>query len=109
MTPSLMSPGAVDCRTKTGGSSQSCAIFFKSLGVCHTILVADRLADADARLVVGVLKDHDLGQINSQTMTDIVSVVCAAACWAIVHAVMEGQKFFVCARASGVNDDGGSK
>jgi hypothetical protein len=57
--------------------------------VCHTILVADRLADADAGLVVGVLKDHDLGQINSQTVTDIVSVVCAAACWANMYVVME--------------------
>jgi hypothetical protein len=72
---------------------------FQKPWVCHTILVADRLADANARLVVGVLEDHDLGQINSQTVADIVSVVCAAACWAFMHVVMEGQKFFVCARA----------
>lgn len=42
--------------------------------VCHTILVPDRLADADARLVVRVLQDHDLGQLNPQTAADIVSV-----------------------------------
>ena len=42
--------------------------------MCHTILVADRLADADARLVVRVLQDHDLGQLDSQTVADIVSV-----------------------------------
>jgi hypothetical protein len=77
--------------------------------VCHTILVADRLADADARLIVGVLKDHDLGQINSQTVTDIVSVVCAAACWAIMHASDGMARSFSFARARGVNDDRGSK
>jgi hypothetical protein len=37
--------------------------------VCHTILVANRLADADAGLVVGVLKDHDLGQVNPKTVS----------------------------------------
>jgi hypothetical protein len=82
--------------------SVSCIWFSKPL-VCHTILVADRLADADARLVVGVLEDHDLGQLNSQTVAGIVSVVCAA-CWAVVHAMMDGQKFFVCARAGWMMD-----
>lgn len=37
--------------------------------VCHTILVANRLANTDAGLVVGVLKDHDLGQVNSKTVS----------------------------------------
>lgn len=51
--------------------------------MCHTILVTDRLADANARLIVGVLKDHDLGQLDSQTVARILSVLgasCQAMC-----------------------------
>jgi len=59
-----------DCDAK---QSVLCHQLSKPL-VCHTILVADRLADADARLVVGVLQDHDLGELNSQTVADMVSV-----------------------------------
>lgn len=68
--------------------------------MCHTILVADRLADADARLVVRVLQDHDLGQLDSQTVADIVSVGFCAACWAVVHAVMDMAKSFLFARSA---------
>jgi hypothetical protein len=41
----------------------------------HTILVTDRLANANGRLVVGVLKHHDLGQIDPQTVLRIVLVL----------------------------------
>lgn len=35
---------------------------------CHTIFVSNRLADGDGRLLVGVLENHDLGQVNAQTV-----------------------------------------
>ena len=46
--------------------------------VCHTILVTDGLADADAGLVVGVLKYHNLGQLDTQTVVRIVLAICAS-------------------------------
>jgi hypothetical protein len=35
----------------------------------HTILIAHTFADRDAAFVVGVLKDHDLGQLDAETFS----------------------------------------
>ena len=51
------------------------------MGRERTILVANRLANSDGRLLVGVLQDEDLGQLNAEPgrVDDIVAFLLANA------------------------------
>lgn len=72
--PSLMSPGAVDCSTKTRSRGVSARGGGGRAGG-STVFVADGLADCDGGFLVGVLEDHDFGQLDAQT--GCVSAVCS--------------------------------
>lgn len=79
MRPSLMSPGAVDCSTNTGGRRgvRGGCWFWGRRGKVRrgeggrrkegTVFVADGLADCDGGFLVGVLEDHNFGQFYAQS------------------------------------------
>ena len=80
--PSLMSPGAVDCRMKTGWTQVvvscggGCGVgwgdaWSRGCGrrvreeEARTVFVPHRLADRHGRLLVRVLQDHDFRQLDA--------------------------------------------
>lgn len=70
MSPSLISLGFVDWRMKTATNHiyewGVLDITIKVGWDACTIFVPDALSDCDTGLLVGVLQDHNLGQLNSE-------------------------------------------
>jgi len=86
MTLSLMSPGAVVCKTKTARKALVSLERYLAAGVMQqptlashklqtgskrTIFITDRLANRDGRLLIRVLQDHDLAQLITETTSTI--------------------------------------
>lgn len=66
---SLMLCDSVDWMMKTAGVRSAFVLYHRAHSRSHTILVAHTLANRYARLVVGVLQDHDLGQLDTQAVS----------------------------------------
>lgn len=80
MMPSLMSPGAVDCRMKTGHESWLLFSFLldevdreRERERGHTVFVAHRFADRHRRFLIRILQHHDFGHFNPQSVKSLVS------------------------------------
>jgi len=66
-----MSLGFVDWRTKTRGQishARACGLACCEKATVLTILVSDRFTDGDAGLLVGVLQDHNLGELYTESV-----------------------------------------
>jgi hypothetical protein len=85
MRASLMSPGGVDCRMKTGASRQLAGPhgsrdWQSRARFARTILVSDGLSDRDRSFLVRVLQDQYLGQLYPESCRMLAGTGSLRAC-----------------------------